>query len=191
MLSRDADREQVADEWIQDQPLLAIQSTPPRSIAVHTASDAPQLNVITPDLPGRTSAGAMASLLSPPESIEETKETPPPVAQSDDRDSSPTSKTPSIVVEAQSGRTVSQEGLDFKLIGLRAGLTAMREGAFLAPDTRYTARIEVDDTGTPLKVQMLRSTGSDAVDRVIHKLLFNSWFDHAPGEPFEFTLVLR
>lgn len=97
--------------------------------------------------------------------------------------------------EYQAGRAVAREGREHKLRGLRRGLSAFLDLGFLPRPIEVRFRIEVDEEGTPLEVDVVESSGSDAVDQALRKALFNSWFEPDPsgtgrdlGKPFHFTL---
>lgn len=209
ILANESEEEQVAPRFMQDQPLLAVASSgaarpsppsPTKELDAEATPLPPSLSAMT--LAEGLNAPPPAPVSSPPApEPSEAPESPPAVAEGpdnpsppaqDDRDSSATSKDgPEVVVEAKSGKTVSREGIDFKLRGLRTGLSAYFGGAFLAGDTRFGVRIVVDDSGTPLNVEVIQSSGNDAIDRELRTMFYNSWFDAAPNEPFTFTLVLR
>lgn len=207
ILANESEEEQVAPRFVQDQPMLAVASgragrPSPRSPAEELDASALPL----PEAPSATSLAAGLSTPPPPEPPPpepplperppagagvDAPDAPTPPAD-DDRDSSATSEDgPEIVVEVRSGKTVSREGIDFKLRGLRTGLSAYFGGAFLARDTRFGVRIVVDGQGTPLNVEIVQSSGNNAIDRELRTMFYNSWFDAEANEPFTFTLVLR
>jgi hypothetical protein len=188
MLASDRPEPQVAEQWELDQPLLAVADRP--SLPEPTWDPLRPAAIALPNAPGVV---AMASLLSPPEPPEEplADET-DPAMPADDRESSPFVAEPRETrAVVQAGRVVSQEGIDFKLVGLRAGLTAYLDRAFLAGEVRVTLEIVVDEEGTPLRADVVTSSGRTSIDSAIQETFFNSWFGADPGEPFRFTLVLK
>lgn len=98
----------------------------------------------------------------------------------------------------RAGQTVAREGREFKIRGLRRGLAAFFEQAFLPRPITIRFLIKVDAEGTPLLIEVEKSSGSDLLDQTIRKDLFNSWFDPDPsgdgkdvGKPFHFSLRIE
>ena len=98
----------------------------------------------------------------------------------------------------RAGQTVAREGREFKIRGLRRGLAAFFEQAFLPRPITVRYRIKVDAQGTPVLIEIARSSGSELLDQTIRKDLFNSWFDPDPsgdgrdlGKPFYFSLRIE
>ena len=100
--------------------------------------------------------------------------------------------------EVRAGRTVAREGREFKIRGLRRGLAAFFEQAFIPRPITVRFLIKVDGEGTPLLIEVNKSSGSELLDQTIRKDLFNSWFDPDPtgdgkdvGKPFYFSLRIE
>ena len=190
------DGEFEAERDFQDQPLLAVAGGP----AVPKPSAARALRAATVDLPPMpdgTLPTRMAMLLTPPpepaEAASAEEETDaPPSPRADDRESDPTQRdAPLAVAEVSAGQVVSRDGIDFKPVGLRTGLSGHLDRFFVPAGTRVELEVVVDDAGVPLAVAVLRGSGSAAVDDAIEAAFFRWWFDAPAGEPFRFTLVLR
>ena len=217
-LDREDDRRQIAEQFTQDQPLLGVTKGRPLPDAPPPAPPAAALDVASP-LPtdaARPSELALA-LAPPPAAVEvpapppESKPTPPAPEiepppsdvgderapedappMPDDRDSPPVQRDPppETVVDARTGKTVGRDGVDFKPVGLRTGLTATIDRAFMPRGTRVVTRILVDDAGVPLTIIVTRGSGSKAVDEALRRSMFQWWFGADPSEPFTFVIVL-
>ncbi len=103
--------------------------------------------------------------------------------------------TQEAFADFQAGEAVARDGRAVKIRGLRRGLAAFVDLGFLPRPIVVRFRIVVDEEGTPLEVEIQKSSGAEALDHAIRKELFNSWFDPDPsgtgrdlGKPFHFTL---
>ena len=101
-------------------------------------------------------------------------------------------------VDYRAGRAVARNGRDFKLRGLRRGLSAFIEQAFLPRPIVVSFRIKLDVEGNPVDVKVEKSSGSNVLDQTLRKDLYNSWFDPDPtgdgtdaAKPFLFTLRIE
>ena len=94
------------------------------------------------------------------------------------------------MVDVQTGRTLSGGDVDFKPRLHRAGLHAYASGI---RGRTMQVRLAIDDTGRPISVLVIRSSGVDSVDELVERSLFDWWFDPEdlePGRLFDFGLRL-
>lgn len=103
--------------------------------------------------------------------------------------------TKEAFAEYRAGRATARQGREFKIRGLRRGLAAFVEQAFLPRPIVVSFELLVDKDGTPIDIRVEKSSGSDVLDQQIRKDLFNSWFDPDPsgtgrdlGKRFRFTI---
>ena len=103
--------------------------------------------------------------------------------------------TKEAFADYRAGQAIAREGREFRIRGMRRGLAAYWDQAFLPRPVAVRFVIRVDAEGAPLEVRIEQSTGSEALDQAIRKELFNSWFDPDPsgtgadlGKPFKFTI---
>ena len=100
-----------------------------------------------------------------------------------------------VSAEFRAGEVKARRGRKFTIRGLRQGLAAYTDLAYMARPVVIRLRLELDEGGTPLSVQVERSSGSRSLDEAVRKAFYRSWFEpdpkHAPGrggEPFLFTM---
>jgi hypothetical protein len=148
---------------------------------------------------------AMASPPSP-EPAEDKQSTPPaappapkPVgdpAPEADRDSDAFS--PSVSLDIVAGSVEARSGRQVKFTRPRVNLAGFVDTAVIPLPARAKMQIEIDDTGTPRRVTITRSTGSSSIDRAIELAAYQSWFEPINSltrrdrrEKFDFTLSLH
>lgn len=205
----DAPQELRSTHEAQDQPWLGLLPLGPLRPEAPTRAQMLALSESAPALPAPADWREMA------EALRETGEPAPPPeseqrehVQADSPADAPAATDPGAAAdrevdlftkeafaEYRAGRAVARDGREFKIRGLRRGLAAFVEQAFLPRPIVVSFELLVDKDGTPIDVRIAKSSGSDVLDQQLRKDLFNSWFDPDPsgtgqdlGKPFRFTI---
>jgi hypothetical protein len=201
-------------ETTQDQPLLGLYPDGPMRDGAPSLSQLLAMAEASPEFP-RSSPPDVAEALNgsgPPNTSaagpanEKAAATESPTAADRDANISATDPgapadrevdlfTKEASLEYRAGQAIARDGREFKIRGLRRGLAAFLEQAFLPRPIVVRYVLRVDKTGTPIEVLIDKSSGSGMLDQQIRKDLFNSWFDPDPsrtgrdlGKPFRFTI---
>jgi hypothetical protein len=171
----------------------AVRDQPP---SLADALTVPQAN-----LPPAFAAGELGAAISRLDALSAAEQEPlgaPPASASadgagDDRDSPAVApEADPRVIDLRSGTLVSGGEFNFKPRFLRGDLPAHVDGYFVSGRV-VDVSIVTDSGGTPLRVTITRSTGSDAIDGLVRQSLFVWWFDPddvAPGVAFPFSVKL-
>ncbi|MEM7807683.1 MAG: hypothetical protein AAF561_06195 [Planctomycetota bacterium] len=201
-LEKQGELPELASRLGRQQPRLLDSPASPPSQAAAVASVAEALETpATPEgLRGPLSSDA-ASLAFTDEAASPTEDesadaepsqpSPPMTAgPSTDRESPAVSPRPVPVIDIRTGAVVSGGKLDFKPRLLRAGLSAYADRV---SGRTMRLQLEIDRTGRPIIVMILRASGSRSVDALVERSLFEWWFNpdqQASGEPFVIDLRL-
>lgn len=105
---------------------------------------------------------------------------------------------PSLSLEVVAGKVEAQAGRQVKFTRPRVNLAGFVDTAVIALPARAKMLIEIDDTGTPRRVTITRSTGSSSIDRAIELAAYKSWFEPINAlkrtdkrEKFDFSVTLH
>ncbi|GIW75362.1 MAG: hypothetical protein KatS3mg104_0425 [Phycisphaerae bacterium] len=180
-------------------PVESLQTTvvtpvPPE--ATEEVAEAPSLARSSPTMPAPdvTSDATKVSEPSVP-SAQQNRSSGDPAPLSD-RDSDVFG--PSVSLEIVAGRVQPRSGRQLKFKRPRLNLAGFVDTAVISLPARALLEIEIDDTGTPRKVWIKRSTGSTSIDRAIELAAYESWFEPVRAlelanrkERFEMSLTLH
>lgn len=100
-----------------------------------------------------------------------------------DTDSDPFSTKHAVEIGA--GGVKARGGREFRIVRPRIDLAFRAEVTRLGTPLGMSFQITLDAKGRPETVEIVRSSGSDVIDRTIRLSLFDAWFE--PGEPRRFT----
>lgn len=166
---------------------------PEEPVALASAQPSPHASSSTPARPSPSDTKPVSQPFSPPQIQTNTSGDPAPLS---DRDSD--AFGPSVSLEIVAGRVQPRSGRQLKFKRPRLNLAGFVDTAVISLPARALLEIEIDDTGTPRRVWIKRSTGSSSIDRAIELAAYESWFEpvraleHASRkERFEMNITLH